>query len=136
MYGKWLGLSLETRNKIAQLFGIIKKGATEVFSNEIKNDGYLVQDIEAALTIEAMQKYLGSEHTDRDLLASMLVSKIETQSVITATPIPEPVIATGTFEKIEVMSEVKPKKVKVVKKAVTKIVKVIKKVAKKNAKKK
>lgn len=131
-YGKWLSLSLETRNKIAAIFGIPKKGQIEVFSNTIKNDGYLVQDIEAALTIEAMQKYLGSEHTDRELLAGMLVNKVEAQPelVVTGTPIPEKVIATGTFDgKIEKLSNVKPVKVK-------KITKVVKKVAKKNAKKK
>jgi hypothetical protein len=131
MYSKWLGLSLETRNKIAEIFGIVKKGQIEVFSNTVKVDGYLVQDIEAALTIEAMQKYLGSQHTDRDLLSDMLISKVQAPVVMDApTPEPEKVLAAGTFTgEIEVMKVKMP-----VKKAIKKVE--VKKVVKKTVKKK
>lgn len=131
MYSKWLSLSLETRNKIAVAFDIQKKGATEVFSNTIKSDGYMVQDIEGALTVKAMQDYLGSTETDKDTLAQMLIDVMEGRGM--------EIKAEGTFSKMEVMETTgteglpeptgTPKVVK--KKAVKKVAKVVKKVAKK-----
>jgi hypothetical protein len=139
-YGKWLSLSLDTRNKIAEIFGIIRKGQIEVFSNTVKNDGYLVQDIEAALTPRAIKNYLRVDEDNPEILVEFLIKKVEAPviPVITATPMPEPVIATGTFDgKIEKMSDVKPEKITKVAKVIKTPLKskVVKKVAKKNAKK-
>ncbi len=77
LYGQWLKLSLPTRALIAAQFGIIKRGSTEVFDNQIVKDGYVIGEIEAALNIDAIQKYVGSENTDMAILWDMLVCKAE-----------------------------------------------------------
>lgn len=81
LYGSWLHLSLATRHKLAEQFGIIKRGSTEVFNNTIKSDGYVVGEIEGALNVDAIQKYLGSEETDMAKLWTMMVDKIEGREV-------------------------------------------------------
>lgn len=137
MYSKWLSLSLDTRNKIADKFGIIRKGQIEVYSNTVKVDGYLVEDIEAALTIEAMRNFVGanSDVENRDILSDMVIRKIE-GPVVTGTPEPEKVIASGTFDgKIEVMKPEPIKKKDLKPSKIVKVKKVAKKVTKKNAKK-
>jgi len=92
LYGHWLQLSLPTRQKIAGQFGIIKRGSTEVFNNTIKSDGYLIQEIESALNIDAIQTYLGSNETDMTKLWTMMIDKIEGREVIAPTIINEIVI--------------------------------------------
>jgi hypothetical protein len=77
LYSSWLDLALSTRAKIAQIFNIVKKGATHVQDNEVVSDGYNVKDIESALTREAMQKYLNSQEQDMDKLFKALVINIE-----------------------------------------------------------
>lgn len=64
LYSKWLGLPLNTRVLLADKFGIQKKGSIEVFANTVKSDGYLVLDIEQALTKESLQAALNSKETD------------------------------------------------------------------------
>ena len=98
MYSSWCALSLETRFKIAKEFGIEKKGPTEVFSNQIKNDGFLLKDIETALSLNNLQKYLGTQETDLPILWGWLIDKIEGRSI------PEPII----------QEEAKPIKTKVI----------------------
>lgn len=77
LYSRWLQLPLTTRHKLAAHFGIIKRGSTEVFDNQIKSDGYLVKEIEEALNIDAIQKYLGVAETDMLTLWMWLIEKIE-----------------------------------------------------------
>ena len=77
LYYQWAELSLATRVKIAGQFGIKKTGPTEVFANTIKSDGYAIKDIEMALTIPALQKFLGTTETDHTLLWNCMVDKIE-----------------------------------------------------------
>lgn len=77
LYSKWFGLPINKRHKIAQAFNIQKKGSTEVFDNTIRNDGYLIKDIEEALTLEAMQKYLGSKEKNISKLFDKLISHEE-----------------------------------------------------------
>ena len=77
LYGHWLKLPISTRHAIADKFGIVKKGSTEVFNDTIKSDGYLIQDIEGALSLDAMQHYLDTEETNAAVLWTMLVDKIE-----------------------------------------------------------
>ena len=81
LYSKWLELPLQTRIKIAEEFGIIKKASIEVFDNKVKNDGYLIKDIESALSIENIQKYLGINETDMIILWDLLISKIEGRAI-------------------------------------------------------
>ena len=80
MYSKWMALPLSTKGKLAQQFGIPKNGAIEVYANTIKSDGFLVHDIENALTLDSMQKFLGTEETDVTILWDYLINKIENRT--------------------------------------------------------
>lgn len=82
LYSRWCALSLPTRHTIAKEFGIIKKGATEVASNTIKHDGFMVQDIESALTVESMQRYLQCLNDDMGFLFNLVVDKVEGRELI------------------------------------------------------
>lgn len=91
LYSSWLNLPLATRHKIADAFGIIKKGSTHVVDNTIQSDGFLIKEVEEALNVDALQKYLGSEETDMKILFDMLAKKVEQpeQPEVTATaPVP------------------------------------------------
>ncbi len=77
LYHAWCELNINTRHRIAQDFNIAKKLPTEVFNNTIKSDGYVVKDIEQALNIDALQKYIGTSETDMALLWTWLVDKAE-----------------------------------------------------------
>ncbi len=90
LYSRWLHLSITTRHKIAEAFGIIKKGSTEVYSNTIKHDGYDVHDIEAILTIEAMQNFLQCQNDDVGFVFNLLVDKFEGRELIGLIPIETP----------------------------------------------
>ena|SRR6185295_220974 len=84
LYSRWCALSLPLRHKISQAFNIPKTGPTEVSSNQIKSDGYMVQDIEHALTVEAMQDFLGSgftSQTDMATLWNLVVDKVEGKEI-------------------------------------------------------
>lgn len=94
-YHKWLELPISTRIKIASDFNIIKKGATEVFNNQIKSDGYLIKDVETALSLSAIQAYLGTNETDIEILWGYLIDKIEgriPQTPLKVETIIEPII--------------------------------------------
>jgi len=82
LYSQWANLPLETRNKIAGEFGIIRKGSVEVFANTIKSDGYLIKDVEAALTLNKLQNYLGTSETDHTVLWNYLVDKMDGKNVV------------------------------------------------------
>lgn len=111
LYSHWLKLSIATRHKIAAEFGIQKKGATEVANNEVVKDGYILGDIETALNIDAIQKYLGTEETNYAILWEYLVAKIEgrTPTAQAAPVIAETVVETSPAVKPveEVMKELK-----------------------------
>lgn len=77
LYSKWLETPIQVRNKIAEQFGIIKKGPTEVFNNTIRNDGYDLKDIENALTLPTLQNYLGTDMDDLSVLFDYLVQRIQ-----------------------------------------------------------
>ncbi len=77
LYSKWCELNISTRHAIAAQFGIQKKGPTEVFDNHIKSDGYLIKEVEEALNIDALQKYIGTNETDMMVLWMWLIEKIE-----------------------------------------------------------
>ncbi len=77
LYSRWLQLPLPTRAAIASSFGIIKKGSTEVFENRVVSDGYVITEVEEALNIDAIQKYLGADDTDMVVLWDKMVCKVE-----------------------------------------------------------
>lgn len=60
LYSKWLSLPLQTRNKIAGVLGIERKGGVEVFNDTIKNDGYLIKDLEDKLSVSNLQRHFNS----------------------------------------------------------------------------
>jgi hypothetical protein len=77
LYSQWLALPIHTRIKIADQFGILKKGSTHVVNNEVQSDGYLIKEVESALSIEALQAYTGTTIKDHAGLFDLLVAKIE-----------------------------------------------------------
>lgn len=87
LYSRWCALSLPTRNKLAEAFGIVKKGSTEVSSNVVRHDGYLVEDIEKAMTSKAMEEFLGLTFPDAEILWNAVVDRIEGREVEGGTPI-------------------------------------------------
>ncbi len=70
-------MPLVTRAQIAEKFGIQKKGPTHVVNNNVQNDGYDIKDIEGAITLYAMQKFLGTEEEGLSELWEMMVAKVE-----------------------------------------------------------
>jgi hypothetical protein len=102
LYSRWCALPLTTRNKIAEIFNIPKKGAIEVSSNEIKADGYFVEDIEKAITVEALQDYLQSgstSETDLSALWSMMIDRVEGRTQV---PVLEPGAHEVKLEKLPI----------------------------------
>jgi len=77
MYSDWCQLSLVTRMKIANAFGIKKTGATHVSNNYVQSDGYAVKDIESVLNVKTLQEFLKSEETDARTLWNLMVDKVE-----------------------------------------------------------
>ncbi len=111
LYSHWLALSLPTRIKIAETFGIIKKNPTHVDSNVITHDGYLVKDIEAALTVEALQNYLNMPtQTDLKELWTRMVDKIEGREVFTPTTSTPPIVVLPPAEANQFAKEYKKRK--------------------------
>lgn len=101
LYSLWLELPFVTRIQLADAFGIPKKGATEVFSNSIIKDGYDIKDIEAKLSMEAMQDFLGLVDGGDDMneLFKLVVEKV------TYVP-PAPVVAQEVVVKTTVTETV------------------------------
>ena len=81
MYHSWLELPISTRIKIASQFGIIKKGSTEVFNNTVTSDGYLIKDIELALSKEKLQEFLQITEPDTSILWTKMLAKIDNKEV-------------------------------------------------------
>lgn len=96
LYSKWLQLDLSTRHRIASEFGIIKKNSTHVQDNVVVNDGYLIQDVEQALNLDAMQRVLNTTETDMAILWDILIHstpapKVKPLEVATETPVETPI---------------------------------------------
>lgn len=109
LYSNWLRLPIDTRHKIADIFKIKKSGGTEVVSNEIVKDGYSVHDIDAAVTKEALQQYLGSTQENFQWLWEDMINKVEgkplaheeTTATITAATEEQPLDIADEKEEIE-----------------------------------
>ena len=95
LYSQWLETSLATRNHIATIFGISKRGATHVENDRVVSDGFLIKDIESVLTKGALQSYLISNEEDTGKLFAMLVDSIEHP------PIANPVIPPEVVPQIQ-----------------------------------
>lgn len=80
LYSSWLRLPLSTRAELARVFGVSKSSPTHVQDNVVVSDGYKVHDIEAALSVAAIQVYIGSGFTSKttfDELWQMMVDRAE-----------------------------------------------------------
>jgi len=85
-YNTWLSLPRETRHKLEQLFSIPRTGEVIVRSGsvssagniqgEVTSDGHSAKDL-YAITVEKMQEYTGSKHTDFYALFSEVLEKID-----------------------------------------------------------
>lgn len=82
-YSKWMSLSLPTRIKIANHFGIPKLRSTHVSNDVVIDDGYNVKDIENALTIEALQNHLNSVEDDFNILLVLFIDVLEGRASLT-----------------------------------------------------
>lgn len=82
-------LPLSTRALLAKQFGFTKVGSIHVSNNQVVDDGYKVDDIDNAMTIERIQEYLQTKEKDHSLLWERLIEKIEGREIITAEVIPE-----------------------------------------------
>lgn len=71
-----MSLSMDTRLKIAEIFGVKKSGNTHVADDQVVDDGFLAEDL-LVITIEALQNHLNSQETDFYKLFNVLVLKIE-----------------------------------------------------------
>lgn len=91
-YSLWCSLPIQKRHEIALKFNITKKGSTEVFSNTIKSDGYLVQDIDDALSLENVRRVLNTDETDSSILWSYIVDGMPAPIVEIVELITEPVV--------------------------------------------
>lgn len=74
-------LSMPTRQKIATDLGIAKTGTIHISNNEIVADGYKIADVEQAISVEGLQKYLGTKEKDPIKLWEMLIDKAEGRDI-------------------------------------------------------
>ncbi len=81
LYSHWLALPIQTRHALAAAFGIKKKNPTHVVDDMVKDDGYVIGDIESALSMEAMTEYVGFASPD---IWSNVVAKAEGRVNVTA----------------------------------------------------
>lgn len=89
LYSNWLKLSLTTRHKIAETFGVERKKSIHVADNQVVDDGYYIQEVEAALSLEKLQVYLQSDSQDYTYLFDQMVNKLEGK-VEPVAPVVEP----------------------------------------------
>ena len=75
LYGEWLRLPINIRHKIAADFGIKKKRSTHVSNDAVIDDGYVLQDIEEALSVMNMQHFLDTDESDTNVLWDYLVAE-------------------------------------------------------------
>lgn len=101
-YAKWRTLPMHVRNDIAVQFGIPKSGTTHVDSNQIVSDGYKVEDIDAKLTPEAIQEYVGVINSDMEVVWDMMIDKVQgiepKEEVVVPEAVPEIPIESSPVE--------------------------------------
>jgi len=76
LYSRWLALPIGTRHAIALAFGIKKKNPTHVIDNYVREDGYVIGDIETALTATAMENFVGGKFSDANTLFDAVIAKV------------------------------------------------------------
>ncbi len=129
LYSHWLRLPIATRHALARAFNIQKKNPTHVVDDVVRDDGYVLGDIESALTATAMSAYTGLPYSDAEQLWNDVVAKAEGR-VVAAAPMPEPTVTekAEAAEKAEAVSAPKkPTEIFVPEKLVKSVKKIIKK---------
>ena len=101
LYGNWLRLPLATRHKIADMFGIKRKGSIEVFNNMIKSDGYDIHDIETILNIGILEEKLGYKFPNFEEAWKTLVDFAEGRETEETKPLIKPVVVIEEPEAVE-----------------------------------
>jgi len=92
---EWLKLPMEMRIKLRDVFKVPKSQGSWVENNEVRSDGHTHQDLQSAITVEAMQNYTGSKDTDFLTLFHLTLNQAE-QELIEIVPVvekPDPVTA-------------------------------------------
>ena len=56
---QWMLLSIPTKQKLVEVFGLIRNGFSEVRDNVVIADGYTAEDLKR-MTKEVMETYIGS----------------------------------------------------------------------------
>lgn len=97
LYTSWRNTPINTRIKIAESFGLIKKKSTHVSDNKVIDDGYLIEDVESVINIDRLQQYTGSDSTDMVILWDLMIDKVEGKVVIQA----EPIVVENVIELVE-----------------------------------
>ncbi len=87
LYSHWLRLPIATRHTLAREFKIIKKNPTHVIDDQVRDDGYVIGDIESALTATAMSAYTGLPFTDAEQLWNDVIAKAEGRTVAVEEPV-------------------------------------------------
>lgn len=59
---QWMLLDIPTKQRLVEVFGLIKSGFSEVRDNYVVTDGYTQEDLKA-INLEKMSAYIGSEET-------------------------------------------------------------------------
>ncbi len=81
----WLSLKVETRAKIAELFGLTKSGTPIVNigpnGGEVVSDGYSIMDF-FPITIHKMNEILGTNSKDFYELFDKIVDRVEEKEII------------------------------------------------------
>lgn len=83
LYSRWMALPLTTKALLAKEFGFAKTGPTHVADNRVVADGYKVDDVENAMDIEAIRRYVGESIADYDALWQAMIDKVEGRTPIT-----------------------------------------------------
>lgn len=73
---QWLQLPQHIRSRMIEVFELPRSARTEVFNNIVMCDGYTHEDLKN-ITIEKMQKFLGSGVEDYYQLLDATVAKVE-----------------------------------------------------------
>ncbi len=116
LYSRWLNLPISTRQAIAQAFNIHKKNPTHVVDNLVRDDGYVIGDVESALTAVAMEAFVGAKFEDANALLDAVVAKAEGRVVE-----PVAVVAEAPVEIVKAeLVDAKDVPVKAVKKVIRK----------------
>ena len=99
LYSSWRNLPISTRIQIAEALGIKKVGPTHVRDNVVESDGYVIGDVEAALNVDKLQAYLGTDERDLNTLFKKLVDKVEGN---VDTTVDAPVVIPSVGEEVSV----------------------------------